>query len=57
MIWRLFYNSMLVTLAFEIVDWKANKTIWRTEVDFYSIPSPEKVATQLAEHMRATKLL
>jgi hypothetical protein len=52
-----FNNSMVVTLAFEIVDSKSDKTIWRTEVDYYSIPNPEQVAAALAESMRAAKLL
>lgn len=52
-----FSNSMLVTLEFEMVDSKTQKTIWRAEVDYYSVPDPKKVATQVAEGLRAAKML
>jgi hypothetical protein len=52
-----FSNSMVVTLDFEIVDSKTDKTIWHAEVDYYSAPDPRQVAAQIAENMRVAKLL
>jgi hypothetical protein len=52
-----FSHSMAITLEFEVSDSKGDKTIWRTDVDYYSVPNPKKVATDLAENMRAAKLL
>jgi hypothetical protein len=52
-----FSNSMVVTFEFEILDSKGDKAIWRTDVDYYSVPDPKKVAADLGQNMRAAKLL
>jgi hypothetical protein len=52
-----FSNTMVVTLDFEIVDSKTNKSIWHANLDYFSAPDPKQVINQITDNMRVAGLL
>ena len=51
-----FTSELSITIVFSMVNMQSGKTVWRGEVQFYTIPYPEDVADQLVKQLETEQL-